>query len=176
MKIKTEFILLLLTVLLHSACKDERKEIIVTREIGPGKDAAPDSQVQLIDNFYKVLTDRDSAGLVNLMSEDARMYGTDPAEDWGLAEIKKYIGDKSRDTSQKAVFTVKKRQVHVRNDLMYVVDVVDVSTIKLPFRILTITAEKEGKKQIVLSEFSALVRNDDMKALEALFLAGGAVH
>lgn len=164
-------LLLTLAVLLSASCKNERKEVIVTKEIGPGSDQKPDAQVKIVDDFYSVLTDRDSAGLINLMAENARMYGTDPTEDWGLEEIKKYIGDKSRDTSLKAVFTVKKRQVRVLNELMYVVDVVDVSTLKVPFRVLTITEKKEGTPKIILSEFSALVWNDDMRALEALFVA-----
>lgn len=55
------------------------------------------------------------------------------------------------------------------NEVMYVVDVVDVSTIGVPFRIVTITETKEGKSHIQLAEFSALVWNEDMKSLEAMF-------
>ncbi|MBK7886446.1 MAG: nuclear transport factor 2 family protein [Bacteroidetes bacterium] len=161
------FIVLFLPVLV--SCNDDSKEVIVTKEIGPGSDEKPDKQLKIVDDFYTAITDRDSAGLIQLMAPNARMYGTDPSEDWNLDEIKKYIGEKSRDTTAKAVFTVKKREVRILNEVMYVVDVVDVSTIGVPFRIVTITETKEGKSHIQLAEFSALVWNEDMKSLEAMF-------
>ncbi len=152
-----------------TACTNRTKEVIVTREIGPGSDQRPDDQIRIVDDFYKKITGRDSAGLIQLMAENARMYGTDPGEDWNLEEIKRYIGEKTRDTTQKAVFTVKKREVRVLNDIMYVVDVVDVSTIAVPFRIVSIIEKREGKQKILLAEFSVLVWNEDIRELEALF-------
>jgi hypothetical protein len=97
------------------------------------------------------------------------LYGSDPSEDWNLDQIKNYMGERSRDTTVKAVFTVKKREVKIMNEIMMVVDVIDISTIRVPFRCVTVTEKKDGAQKIILSEFSALVRNEDVRAIEALF-------
>lgn len=163
----------LCAAVLLSACKNENKEVIVTREIGPGSTGQPDRQVKIVEDFYSAITGRDSVAMMELMDERARMYGTDPTEDWGYAEMAAYIGEKSRDTTRKAVFKVKKREVRILNEMMVVVDVVDVSTIGVPFRIVTVTEKKKDIQKIVLAEFSALVWNEDMSALEQLFKAHG---
>lgn len=55
------------------------------------------------------------------------------------------------------------------NEFMYVTDIIDISTIHVPFRVVTITEKKDGVQKIVFSEFSALVRNEDIRAVEDLF-------
>ncbi|MBL7923765.1 MAG: nuclear transport factor 2 family protein [Bacteroidia bacterium] len=162
-------LLVMLMVLVQTACRDGQKMVEVTREIAPGSDQRPDAQIRIVDEFYLALTGRDSAGVVSRFDENAKMMGTDPLEDWGLDSIKQYMSDRMRDTTRKAVFTVKKRDVRVLNEVMYVCDVLDVSTIKVPFRCLTITRKKDGVQKIVFAEFSALVKNADMRKLEAFY-------
>lgn len=158
-----------LAAITFGSCKNENKEVIVTKEIKPGDPMEKEGPAKIVDDFYAALTGRDSAGVISLMSEKAKLYGSDPSEDWNLDQIKNYMGERSRDTTVKAVFTVKKREVKVINELMMVVDVIDISTIRVPFRCVTITEKKEGAQKIILSEFSALVRNEDVRAIEALF-------
>ncbi|MFN8155386.1 MAG: nuclear transport factor 2 family protein [Bacteroidia bacterium] len=151
------------------ACKHEPKEVIVTKEIKPGDTPDNDGNIKIVDQFYAALTGRDSAGVLSLMAPNAKLYGSDPLEDWNLDQIKTYMSDRSRDTTVKAVFTVKKRDVRMLNEFMYVTDIIDISTIHVPFRVVTITEKKDGVQKIVFSEFSALVRNDDIRAVESLF-------
>jgi hypothetical protein len=151
------------------ACKQERKEVVVTKEIKPGDQPDNNSQVKLVDQFYTALTARDSAGVVNLMAENAKLYGSDPSEDWNLDQIKSYMSERMRDTTVKAVFKVKKREVRIMNDLMLVTDEIEISTIRVPFRVVTIAEKKDGEQKIIFSEFSALVRNEDIRQLELLF-------
>lgn len=158
-----------LAAIAFSACKNENKEVIVTKEIKPGDPMEKDGPVKIVDDFYAALTGRDSAGVIGLMSANAKLYGSDPSEDWNLDQIKNYMGERSRDTTVKAVFTVKKREVKIMNEIMMVVDVIDISTIRVPFRCVTVTEKKDGAQKIILSEFSALVRNEDVRAIEAMF-------
>lgn len=164
-----KFILLCCVAITFTACKHEPKEVIVTKEIKPGDSPDNDGNVKIVDQFYAALTGRDSAGVLNLMAPEAKLYGSDPLEDWNLGQIKTYMSDRSRDTTVKAVFTVKKREVRMLNEFMYVTDVIDISTIHVPFRVVTITEKKDGVQKIVFSEFSALVRNEDIRAVEGLF-------
>lgn len=156
-------------LLILASCKNEPKEVIVTKEIKPGDSVDGDANVKVVDMFYTALTGRDSAGVLSLMAPNAKLYGSDPLEDWNLDQIKTYMSDKTRDTTTKAVFTVKKREVRMLNEFMYVTDIIDISTIHVPFRVVTITEKKDGVQKIVFSEFSALVRNEDMRAVEGLF-------
>ena len=97
------------------------------------------------------------------------MYGTDPSEDWNLDQIKTYISEKAKETSTKAVFKVKKREVRILNEFMYVVDVLDVSTTAVPFRCVTITKKSKDGDRIMMAEFSALVKNEDMAKVAEFF-------
>jgi hypothetical protein len=79
------------------------------------------------------------------------------------------MSERMRDTTVKAVFKVKKREVRIMNDLMLVTDEIEISTIRVPFRVVTIAEKKDGEQKIIFSEFSALVRNEDIRQLELLF-------
>lgn len=151
------------------SCREDRKEVEVIKEIKPDDQPDDNAHVQLVDRFYAALTGRDSAGVVNLMAENARLYGSDPSEDWNLDQIKTYMSERMRDTTEKAVFNVRKREVRIMDDWMYVVDEIDISTIRVPFRVVTIAEGNAGERRIAFSEFSALVRNDDIRQLEVLF-------
>lgn len=143
--------------------------------------AAPESitkvtQVEaesLTDRFYVALTGRDSSGVDHLLSRDARLYGTDPSEDWSLAEIRNYLSEKKRDTTRKAVFKVLTREVRTGIETACVIDKVDVSTTKVPFRIISIYKREGDSLRLDVAVFSALVRNEDMKGLEMLMQADG---
>ncbi|MBK9639205.1 MAG: nuclear transport factor 2 family protein [Bacteroidetes bacterium] len=174
---KISIILLSLTSLfLFSSCnneskketKEENKEVII-KEIKPGDAHEADANLKIVEDFYVAITARDSAQLINCLDEDCKMYGTDPSEDWNLDQVKTYISEKAKDTSTKTVFTVKKRSVHIINDLMYVVDVLDVSTTPVPFRCVTITKKSKAGDKIAMAEFSALIKNEDMKKVGEFF-------
>ncbi|MFN0188127.1 MAG: nuclear transport factor 2 family protein [Bacteroidia bacterium] len=148
--------------------KKENKEMII-KEIKPGDAHEADANLKIVDDFYVAITARDSANLINCLDESCKMYGTDPSEDWNLDQIKTYISEKAKETSTKAVFKVKKREVHILNDLMYVVDVLDVSTTPVPFRCVTITKKSKEGDKIAMAEFSALIKNEDMKKVGEFF-------
>lgn len=149
--------------------KEERKEINITKKIKPGDAREADENLKIVDDFYVAITARDSASLINCLDETCKMYGTDPSEDWNLDQVKTYISEKAKETSTKAVFTVKKREVRIMNDFMYVVDVLDVSTTAVPFRCVTITKKSKDGDKITMAEFSALVKNEDMKKVAEFF-------
>ena len=151
------------------ADKEEKKEINITKEIKPGDAREKDENLKIVDDFYVAITARDSANLINCLHEDCKMYGTDPSEDWNLDQIKTYISEKAKETSTKAVFKVKKREVRILNEFMYVVDVLDVSTTTVPFRCVTITKKSKDGDKITMAEFSALVKNEDMKKVAEFF-------
>ena len=151
------------------ADKEEKKEINITKEIKPGDAREKDENLKIVDDFYVAITARDSANLINCLHEDCKMYGTDPSEDWNLDQIKTYISEKAKETSTKAVFKVKKREVRILNEFMYVVDVLDVSTTAVPFRCVTITKKSKDGDKITMAEFSALVKNEDMKKVAEFF-------
>lgn len=151
------------------ADKEEKKEINITKEIKPGDAREKDENLKIVDDFYVAITARDSANLINCLHEDCKMYGTDPSEDWNLDQIKTYISEKAKETSTKAVFKVKKREVRILNEFMYVVDVLDVSTTAVPFRCVTITKKSKDGDRIMMAEFSALVKNEDMKKVAEFF-------
>lgn len=160
------YLLLFALLLTTGSCKEEHREVIVTKEIKPGDPPEHDREVAVVDRFYAALTGRDSAGVVNLMAANAKLYGSDPSEDWNLDQIKSYMSERMRDTTTKAVFKVKKREVRIMNDWMFVVDEIDISTIRVPFRVVTITLKTKGIQKIVVAEFSALVKNEDIRKLE----------
>ena len=151
------------------ADKEEKKEINITKEIKPGDAREKDENLKIVDDFYVAITARDSANLINCLDEGCKMYGTDPSEDWNLDQIKTYISEKAMETSTKAVFKVKKREVRILNEFMYVVDVLDVSTTTVPFRCVTITKKSKDGDKITMAEFSALVKNEDMKKVAEFF-------
>lgn len=151
------------------ADKEEKKEINITKEIKPGDAREKDENLKIVDDFYVAITARDSANLINCLDEGCKMYGTDPSEDWNLDQIKTYISEKAMETSTKAVFKVKKREVRILNEFMYVVDVLDVSTTAVPFRCVTITKKSKDGDKITMAEFSALVKNEDMKKVAEFF-------
>lgn len=125
--------------------------------------------VAQVDQFYAALTDRDSAGVLQRMDPQAKLYGSDASEDWSLEAIKSYMSDRQRDTTRKAVFTVRQREVRHLQGVTWVTDLVDISTIRVPFRMVTIIGpETEGSK-ILFAEFSALVRNEDIRAVETYY-------
>lgn len=178
---KTTLVFSLLTSFIFMACqqnagreekeekKEERKKIIINKEIKGGPADTTDFNIKIVDEFYTAITGRDSANLINCLDEECKMYGTDPSEDWNLDQVKAYISEKAKDTSKKTVFNVKKREVRILNDLMYVVDVLDVSTTPVPFRCVTITKKSKGGDKITMAEFSALIKNEDMKKVGEFF-------
>lgn len=136
----------------------------------PGEAATTErAAVARVDQFYTALTGRDSAGVLQGMDPQVKLYGSDAAEDWSLEAIKSYMSERQRDTTAKAVFTVRKRVVRRMQEVTWVTDLVDISTIRVPFRMVTIIGpETEGSK-ILFTEFSALVRNDDIRVVEACY-------
>jgi hypothetical protein len=176
---KVVLLLSIISLFLVSSCKnepkkegnEEKKEINITKKIKPGDAGEADENLKIVDDFYVAITARDSANLINCLDEGCKMYGTDPSEDWNLDQIKTYISEKAKDTSTKTVFTVKKRSVNIINDLMYVVDVLDVSTTAVPFRCVTITKKSKDGDRIMMAEFSALVKNEDMAKVAEFFKA-----
>lgn len=174
---KKSIVLLSLTSLfLVASCKNEsEKEAkeanneVIIKEIKPGDKHEADANLKIVDDFYVAITARDSANLINCLDEGCKMYGTDPSEDWNLDQIKTYISEKAKERSTKAVFTVKKREVRILNDFMYVVDVLDVSTTAVPFRCVTITKKSKDGDRIMMAEFSALVKNEDMAKVAEFF-------
>lgn len=149
--------------------KEEKEKIIIKKELHDGDGHEADANLKIVDDFYVAITARDSANLINCLDEGCRMYGTDPSEDWNLDQVKTYISEKAKETSTKAVFNVKKREVRIMNDFMYVVDVLDVSTTAVPFRCVTITKKSKDGDKIMMAEFSALVKNEDMKKVAEFF-------
>ncbi|MBK7964974.1 MAG: nuclear transport factor 2 family protein [Bacteroidetes bacterium] len=149
--------------------KEEKNEVIIKKEMKEGDAQKADANLKIVDDFYVAITARDSANLINCLDEDCKMYGTDPSEDWNLDQVKTYISEKAKETSTKAVFKVKKREVRIMNDFMYVVDVLDVSTTAVPFRCVTITKKSKDGDKITMAEFSALVKNEDMKKVAEFF-------
>lgn len=149
--------------------KEENKEIIIKKELHDGDERKADVNLKIVDDFYVAITARDSASLIDCLDETCKMYGTDPSEDWNFDQVKTYISEKAKETSTKAVFTVKKREVRIMNDFMYVVDVLDVSTTAVPFRCVTITKKSKDGDKITMAEFSALVKNEDMKKVAEFF-------
>ena len=149
--------------------KEEKNEVIIKKEMKEGDAQKADANLKIVDDFYVAITARDSANLINCLDEDCKMYGTDPSEDWNLDQVKTYISDKAKETSTKAVFKVKKREVRILNEFMYVVDVLDVSTTAVPFRCVTITKKSKDGDKITMAEFSALVKNEDMKKVAEFF-------
>lgn len=174
---KVVLLLSITSVFLVSSCKneskkvgkEEKKEISITKKIKPGDAREADEKLKIVDDFYVAITSRDSVQLINCLDAECKMYGTDPSEDWNLDQIKAYISEKAKDTSTKTVFKVKKRSVHIINDLMYVVDVLDVSTTPVPFRCVTITKKSKEGDKIAMAEFSALIKNEDMKKVGEFF-------
>ena len=174
---KVVLLLSITSVFLVSSCKneskkvgkEEKKEINITKKIKPGDAREADEKLKIVDDFYVAITSRDSVQLINCLDAECKMYGTDPSEDWNLDQIKTYISEKAKDTSTKTVFKVKKRSVHIINDLMYVVDVLDVSTTPVPFRCVTITKKSKEGDKIAMAEFSALIKNEDMKKVGEFF-------
>jgi SnoaL-like domain len=168
-------------VLIFSACSNDskkesvkenkkgNKEVIIKKELHEADKHEVDANLKIVDDFYVAITARDSANLINCLDEGCKMYGTDPSEDWNLDQVKTYISEKAKETSTKAVFSVKKREVRIMNDFMYVVDVLDVSTTAVPFRCVTITRKSKEGDKIIMAEFSALVKNEDMKKVAEFF-------
>lgn len=168
-------------VLIFSACSNDskkesvkenkkgNKEVIIKKELHEGDEHEVDANLKIVDDFYIAITARDSVNLINCLDEGCKMYGTDPSEDWNLVQVKTYISEKAKETSTKAVFKVKKREVRIMNDFMYVVDVLDVSTTAVPFRCVTITKKSKDGDKIMMAEFSALVKNEDMKKVAEFF-------
>lgn len=157
-------------ILLLAACSEGTKEVIIEKK---GRSADSTGFVEagiLTDRFYEALTRRDSAGMMSLLTNNARLYGTDPGEDWGMDEIRNYIGEKQRDTGTRAVFKLLTREVRMFDNVAYVIDKVDVSTTRVPFRITCILKRENDSLKVDVAIFSALVRNEDMKDLEALGL------
>lgn len=162
-------ILILLTVVLLSACRNDSDRL--AEELSP--DDANDSGTgmeagEVVDAFYTSLTGRDSAGVVSMFHPEGRLLGTDPAEDWGLDEIKTYMSERLRDTTTQTVFRLMKRTQREWNGTSVVVDEIELSTSKVPFRVVTLVRTEADKPCIVLSEFSALVPNAKMDAIEQL--------
>lgn len=149
--------------------KEENREIIIKKELHEGDEHKVDASLKIVDDFYLAITARDSANLINCLDKGCKMYGTDPSEDWNLDQIKTYISEKAKETTTKAVFKVKKREVRIINSFMYVVDVLDVSTTAVPFRCVTVTKKSEDGDKIMMAEFSALVKNEDMKKVAEFF-------
>jgi len=149
--------------------KVEKEEVVITTEMNPGEAQEADSNLKIVDDFYTAITGRDSAALISLLDKDVKMYGTDPSEDWNLEQTKDYISEMAKETSTKAVFKVKNREVHIMNEIMYVVDVLEVSNTTVPFRCVTITKKSKEGDKIMLAEFSALVKNEDMKKVAEFF-------
>ncbi len=176
---KVVLLLSIISLFLVSSCKnepkkegnEEKKEINITKKIKPGDAGEADENLKIVDDFYVAITARDSANLINCLDEDCKMYGTDPSEDWNLDQVKTYISEKTKETSTKAVFKVKKREVRIFNEFMYVVDVLDVSTTAVPFRCVTITKKSKDGDKITMAEFSALVKNEDMAKVAEFFKA-----
>jgi len=130
---------------------------------GPGMEAAT-----VVDSFYKALTGRDSIGVVSLFHPEGRLLGTDPTEDWSLDAIKSYMSERMRDTTVKTVFTLTKRTQRDWDGTSVVVDEIALSTLNVPFRVVTLVRMEQGRPSIVLSEFSALLPNEKMDAIEQL--------
>ena len=55
------------------------------------------------------------------------------------------------------------------NDFMYVVNVFDIRTTAAQFRCVTITKKSKDGDKITMAEFSALVKNEDMKKVAEFF-------
>lgn len=162
---------LFVLILLFAACREETKEVITEKKIHGADSVNIDEAGVLADRFYDALTQRDSAAFVSLLTDKARLYGTDPGEDWGMDEIRNYISEKQRDTTTRAVFKVQTREVRMFDKVAYVIDKVDVSTTRVPFRIVSILKRENDSLKVDIAIFSALVRNEDMKDLEALELS-----
>lgn len=68
-------------ILFFAACREETKEVMIEKKL-PGADSANiDYAGALTDRFYQALTQRDSAAFVSMLTDKARLYGTDPGED-----------------------------------------------------------------------------------------------
>lgn len=159
--------ILLSIVIFFAACHDDSSRL--AEEISPDDSTAAASDMDggdVVDAFYAALTGRDSAGLVSMFHPEGRLLGTDPAEDWGMEEIKSYMSERLRDTTSKTVFNVTKRTQREWEGTTVVVDVIELSTLKVPFRVVTLVRTEQDGPCIVLSEFSALVPNAKMDALE----------
>jgi ketosteroid isomerase-like protein len=165
-----KYIRLFVLIVLFTACREETKEVIIEKKIPGAETTNIDEAGALADRFYHALTQRDSAAVVSLLTDKARLYGTDPGEDWGIDEIRNYLSEKQRDTSTRAVFKVLTREVRMFDNMAYVIDKVDVSTTRVPFRIINILKRENDSLKVDIAIFSALVRNEDMKDLEALGL------
>jgi hypothetical protein len=162
-------LILVLFAVLVAACQGDSARL--SEELRPEDSEASGSGMEagvVVDSFYTALTGRDSAGVVSLFHPEGRLMGTDPAEDWGLDEIKAYMGDRLRDTTPKTVFRLMKRSQREWEGTSVVVDEIELSTLKVPFRVVTLVRKDQDSPCIVLSEFSALVPNANMAALEKI--------
>lgn len=162
------FVILFIT-LVYAACQGDSKRL--SEELSPDDSTATGSGIEsgaVVDAFYSALTGRDSAAVLSMFHPDGRLLGTDPAEDWGLEEIKSYMSDRLRDTTPKTVFNVVKRTQSEWDGTSVVVDEIELSTLRVPFRVVTLVRREQGQPCIVLAEFSALVPNEKMDAIEQL--------
>jgi len=162
---------LALALLAFTLMACQRNSSQLSEEISPDDELSSGMGMEagiVVDSFYTALTGRDSAGVVSMFHPEGRLLGTDPTEDWDLDAIKSYMSERMRDTTVKTVFTLTKRAQRDWGGTSVVVDEIALSTLKVPFRVVTLVRMEQGRPCIVLSEFSALLPNEKMDAVEQL--------
>lgn len=165
LKVSCFFLLLILQV----ACKNDERKVVIERTIQNEKEAEADTLPHIVDDFYKALCERDSAAVVGFFSDDASMLGSDPSEVWNLEGIRSYMSLVSGDTVREVSIRVQKRELKLINDFMLVTDVLRISTVKVPFRCVTLVKGEGKDRKIFLTEFSALITNENLKKVDSLF-------
>jgi hypothetical protein len=162
-------VLVLLALVIVSSCTDSTERIVEkTLVLDKNSNVEADTNLAIVDSLYAGIARGDSALVVHLFHSEGRLLGSDPEEDWNLQGIQAYMSERSAKKGAPARIEVVERRVTIRNAYMLVTDRLRISTVSFPFRCITLVDTDEQGRKIHMSEFSALIRNDDLGTLDSL--------
>lgn len=162
-------ILVLLFPVIVISCGDSKEhEEVKTIILNRNGNAEADTNVAIVDSMYAGIARGDSALVVGLFHSEGRLLGSDPTEDWNFQGIQNYMRERTAKKGSPARIDVVERRVNIRNARMLVTDRLAISTVSFPFRCVTLVDTDQQGRKIHLSEFSALIQNDDLGMLDSL--------